>query len=225
MDPVRIEMLGPLEVYGGDGGMVFVAGLRLRTLLVALALSPGHLVSTTRLIDAVWGEQPPAGAVNALQALVSRLRRALRSARIESHPAGYRLLIDPDAVDVTRFERLVAAGRAALSDDPALAVRTLREALDLWRGPALVDVAEQEYFQATITRLEELRLTATEDRVEAELRLGRGAELVTELTALTLEHPLRERVVGALMRALSEAGRPAEALALYARTRAALADQ
>jgi hypothetical protein len=126
---------------------------------------------------------------------------------------------------VTRFERLVAAGRAALSDDPAVATQTLREALALWRGPALIDVADLEYFHATITRLEELRLTATEDRIEGELRLGRGPELVTELTALTLEHTLRERLVGALMRALSEAGRPAEALAVYERTRAALAEQ
>jgi len=218
-------MLGPLEVYEGDGGAVFVAGLRLRTLLVALALSPGRLVSTTTLVDAVWGDQPPAGAVNALQALVSRLRRSLPGAQVESHPAGYRLVIDPDGVDVTRFERLVATGRAALPDDQAQAVQTLRAALDLWRGPALVDVADQEFFQAPIARLEELRLTTTEDAVDAGLRLGRGPELVDELTALALEHPMRERLVGALMRALSEAGRPAEALVVYERTRGALADQ
>src|SRR5262245_13759122 len=218
-------MLGPLEVYEGDGGAVFVAGLRLRTLLVALALSPGRLVSTTTLVDAVWGDQPPAGAVNALQALVSRLRRSLPGAQVESHPAGYRLVIDPDGVAVTGFERLVATGRAALPDDQAQAVQTLRAALDLWRGPALVDVADQEFFQAPIARLEELRLTTTEDAVDAGLRLGRGPELVDELTALALEHPMRERLVGALMRALSEAGRPAEALVVYERTRGALADQ
>src|SRR5262245_944091 len=218
-------MLGPLEVFDGDGNAVFVAGLRLRTLLVALALNSGRLVSTTRLVDAIWGDQPPTGAVNALQALVSRLRRSLPGADVESHPSGYRLVIDPDRVDVTRFERLVATGRAALRHDPARAARTLREALDLWRGPALVDVAGQEFFQATIARLEELRLTATEDRADAELGLGGGPELVHELTALTLEHPLRERLVGALMRALSDAGRPAEALVVYERTRAALADQ
>lgn len=224
-DPVRIGMLGPLEVCDGDGSAVFVAGLRLRTLLVALALSPGRLVSTARLVDAVWGDQPPAGAVNALQALVSRLRRSLPEAHVESHPAGYRLVIDPDWVDVTRFERLAATGRAALPNDQDRAVQTLHEALDLWRGPALVDVADQEFFQTTIARLEELRLTTTEDAVEAGLRLGRGPELVDELTALALEHPLRERLVGALMRALSEAGRPAEALVMYERTRAALADE
>ena len=176
-------------------------------------------------MDAVWGDEPPAGAGNALQALVSRLRRALPEAVVESHPAGYRLLIEPSAVDVTLFERLVADGRAALPDDPARAASTLREALSLWRGPALLDVAGVAFFQPTLTRLDELLMTATERRVEADLQLGRGAELVTELTALVAEHPLRERLVGALMRALSEAGRPAEALTVYERTRQTLADQ
>ncbi len=218
-------MLGPLEVRDRDGAPVPVAGARLRALLIELALAPGKLVPTAQLVDAVWGDEPPAGAGNALQALVSRLRRALPVAVVESHLGGYRLLIDPGAVDVTRFERLVADGRAALPDDPARAASMLREALSLWRGPALLDVAEVDFFQPALTRLDELRLTATEGRVEVDLRLGRGAELVTELTALVAEHPLRERLVGALMRALSEAGRPAEALIVYERTRQTLADQ
>ena len=218
-------MLGPLEVRDRDGAPVPVAGVRLRTLLIELALAPGKLVPTAQLVDAVWGDEPPAGAGNALQALVSRLRRALPEAVVESHPAGYRLLIDPGAVDVIRFERLVADGRAALPSDPARAASTLREALGLWRGPALLDVAGVDFFQPTLTRLDELWLTATEGRVEADLHLGRGAELVSELTALAAEHPLRERLVGALMRAMSQAGRPAEALAVYERTRQTLADQ
>jgi predicted ATPase/DNA-binding SARP family transcriptional activator len=225
MDQVWIGVLGPLEVRDRDGALVPVAGARLRTLLIELALAPGKLVPTAQLVDAVWGDEPPAGAGNALQALVSRLRRALPEAVVESHPAGYRLLIDPSAVDVTRFERLVADGRSALPDDPARAASTLREALNLWRGPALLDVAEVDFFQPTLTRLDELRLTATEGRVEADLQLGRGVELVTELTALVAEHPLRERLVGALMRALSEASRPAEALTVYERTRQTLVDQ
>jgi predicted ATPase/DNA-binding SARP family transcriptional activator len=225
MDQVRIGMLGPLEVRDRDGAPVPVSGARLRTLLIELALAPGKLVPTAQLVDAVWGDEPPAGAGNALQALVSRLRRALPEAVVESHPAGYRLLIDPSAVDVTRFERLVADGRAALPDDPARAASTLRAALSLWRGPALLDVAGVDFFQPTLTRLDELRLTATEVRVEADLQLGRGAGLVIELTALVAEHPLRERMVGALMRALSEAGRPAEALTVYERIRQTLADQ
>ncbi|HET6918290.1 MAG TPA: BTAD domain-containing putative transcriptional regulator [Jiangellaceae bacterium] len=221
---MRIGMLGPLEVRDRDGASVPVAGARLRGLLIELALAPGKLVPMAQLVDAVWGDEPPAGAGNALQALVSRLRRAVPEAVVESHPAGYRLLIDPDAVDVSRFERLVTDGRAALPDDAARAASTLREALSLWRGPALLDVAEVDFFQPTLTRLDELRLTATEVRVEADLQLGRGAGLVTELTALVAEHPLRERMVGALMRALSEAGRPAEALTVYERTRQTLAD-
>ncbi|HUR04563.1 MAG TPA: BTAD domain-containing putative transcriptional regulator, partial [Nonomuraea sp.] len=217
-------MLGPLEVRADDGSPVQVAGARLRTLLIALALQPDRVVPMTRLIDAIWGHHPPAGAVNAVQALVSRLRRVLPQARIEPHPAGYRLALDPDAVDVTRFQHLAAAGHSTLAHDPATAARTLREALDLWRGPALLDVADTDFFQAPLTHLSHLRLTATEDRIEADLQLGRAGELTTELTALTAEHPLREPLTAALMRALVAAGRPAEALTAYERTRQALAE-
>jgi Bacterial transcriptional activator domain/Transcriptional regulatory protein, C terminal len=146
MDQVRIALLGSLEVSDA-GGAVHVAGARLRTLLIALALTPGRLVPTARLIDAIWGDNPPAGAANALQALVSRLRRTLPEAVIESHLAGYRLVIDQEAVDVIRFERLVRAGRAALSEDPASAAERLREALGLWRGPALLDVLRRSPFR------------------------------------------------------------------------------
>jgi pentatricopeptide repeat protein len=212
---VQISMLGPLEIRGD--APTTAAGARLRTLVMVLALEPGRLVSTGRLVDGIWGEDPPSGAVNALQALVSRLRKALPDAVIESHPAGYRLVLDPDSVDVIRFERLVASAKSA--SDPA---GVLREALALWRGPALQDVADDEFFQPHVARLTELRLVATEDRVEAELRLGR--DLTNELTALVTEHPLRERLVGSLMRALCAAGRVNEALAVYERTREALAD-
>ncbi|HEV8558382.1 MAG TPA: BTAD domain-containing putative transcriptional regulator [Actinophytocola sp.] len=215
-------MLGPLEVRADDGAAVEVAGARLRTLLIVLALEPGRVVSLARIVDGIWGEEPPAGAVNAVQALVSRLRRAVPQAVVESHPAGYRLVIEPDAVDVARFERLVAAGRS--DPDPAGAAGLLREALGLWRGPALLDVAEAEYFRAPLAGLAELRLAAVEARVEADLRLGRGGALTTELTSLVAGHPLRERLVGALMRALAAAGRPAAALAVYERAREALAD-
>ncbi|WP_069110910.1 BTAD domain-containing putative transcriptional regulator [Jiangella alba] len=220
---MRIGILGPLEVRADDDSSVYVAGARLRTLLIALALAPGRLVPIAQLIDGIWGDQPPAGAANALQALVSRLRRALPGLALESHPSGYRLALDPDAVDAARFERAAAAARSA-GDDAALE-DGLRVALALWRGPALLDVAKSEYFAAARTRLEELRLTATEDRVEAALRLGRGAALTTELTTLVAEYPLRERLVGQLLRALVAAGRPAAALAAYERTREALADE
>jgi predicted ATPase/DNA-binding SARP family transcriptional activator len=215
-------MLGPLEVRADSGAAVEVAGARLRTLLIVLALEPGRIVPAARLIDGIWGADPPAGAANALQALVSRLRRALPEAPVESYPTGYRLALEPDAVDAARFERGIAAARSVPTGDAA---RLLREALELWRGPALLDVADNEFFRAPIARLEELRLAAIEERVEADLRLGRGAELTAELTSLVGEHPLRERLVAALMRALAAAGRPAEALAAFERARAVLADE
>jgi pentatricopeptide repeat protein len=205
-------MLGPLAVRADDGALVEVAGARLRTLLIVLALEPGRVVPTARLVDGIWGESPPARAVNAVQALVSRLRRVVP---IESHPAGYQVVVE---TDVTQFERLVTAARSASDDEAA---QILREALGLWRGPALMDVAES--FAASTARLEELRLTALEDRIEADFRLG-GIDLTDELSALVAEHPLRERLVGALMRALCAAGRPAEALTVYERARKALAE-
>ncbi|MER6387624.1 BTAD domain-containing putative transcriptional regulator [Streptomyces sp. NPDC001523] len=222
---MRIGMLGPLEVRGGDG-VVAVGGARLRALLVLLALEPGRVVPSELLIDGIWEQDPPMGAANALQALVSRLRRALPGVEVESHPAGYRLLVEPEAVDVVRFERLVSAGRTAgPAGDVAGAARLLREALDLWRGPALLDVAASEVFRAPATRLTELRLAVLEERIEADLALGHGRELAGELAALVAEHPLREGLVGSLMRSLAAAGRPAEALAAYARAREALAEE
>ena len=215
---MRIALLGPLEVRNDDGAAVEVAGARLRTLLSALALEPGRIVPAGRLVDAVWGEDPPATA-NALQALVSRLRRA--GATLDSTPSGYRL---PEAsVDAARFEELITVARAT-PDDTTRAL-LLREALNLWRGPALGDVAAAQFFQGPIARLTELRLSAAEDYAETALRLGHGAELADELAALLSEHPLRERLAGLLMRVLHAAGRPAEALQVFARVRTALADE
>ncbi|KOU37215.1 AfsR/SARP family transcriptional regulator [Streptomyces sp. WM6368] len=137
---MRISMLGPLDVRGEDGSGVGVGGTRLRALLILLALEPGRVVAAELLIDGIWQDDPPAGATNALQALVSRLRRALPGVDLQSHPAGYRLVVEPDAVDVVRFEALAAAGRGALARDPEDAARLLRRALELCRGPALLDV-------------------------------------------------------------------------------------
>ena len=204
-----------------------VPGARLRALLVALALEPGHVVPKATLIDWIWGEHPPADAANALQRLVSRLRKALPDGVVEGQTDGYRLRIEPDAVDAVRFERLLARRRsAARHDEDPRRLRLLREALALWRGPALQDVGLQESpaFDAAVTRLERLRLAAIEDRFEAELSVGNGAELVAELTDLVAAHPVRERLAAALMRALVAAGRDTEALLAYQRTREALAD-
>ena len=216
-------MLGPFEVRTDDGVAADMPGARLRGLLIALALEPGHVVPKGRLVDWIWGEHPPADAANALQRLVSRLRKALPDGVVEGHPSGYRLAVEPDAVDAVRFESLIGQAR---TDEGSQRARLLREALALWRGAAMQDVGlpDSEAFAAAATRLEALRLTATEDRFDAEVRLGHGAGLVAELTDLVTAHPMRERLVAALMRALIAAGRDTEALLVYERTREALAD-
>jgi predicted ATPase/DNA-binding SARP family transcriptional activator/tetratricopeptide (TPR) repeat protein len=216
-------MLGSFELRTDDGVLADVPGARLRGLLIALALEPGHAVPKATLVDWIWGERPPSDAANALQRLVSRLRKALPAGSVEGRTDGYRLRVEPDAVDAVRFERLV--GQARNDEDPQR-VRLLREALALWRGAAMQDVGLQDSaaFDAAVTRLGRLRLTAMEDRFDAEISLGHGAELVTELTDLVAAHPVRERLVAALMRALVAAGRDTEALLVYQRTREALAE-
>src|SRR5947208_3152726 len=163
-------MLGPFEVRADDGGIVDVPGARLRGLLIALALDAGRVVPKASLIDWIWGEQPPADAANALQRLVSRLRKALPDGVIEGQPDGYRLRVRPDAVDAVRFERLVGQARA---EDGSRRVRLLREALELWRGAAMQDVGlrDSAAFDAAVVRLEGLRLTAVEERADAEIAL------------------------------------------------------
>ncbi|KUN33024.1 SARP family transcriptional regulator [Streptomyces longwoodensis] len=220
-----IGVLGPLVVRGPAGGVVEVPGARLRGLLVALALRPGQVVAKGALVDWIWGEHPPADAVNALQRLVSRLRKLLPDGLVEGRPDGYRLLLEPDAVDAVRFERLLGAARSPGADVPARA-RLLREALGLCRGTALQDVGlrDSDACDAAAVRLDALRLAAQEEFYDAELALGRGPELVPELTDLVAAHPVRERLVAALLRALAAAGRDNEALLVYQRAREALAD-
>ncbi|MDQ7904780.1 BTAD domain-containing putative transcriptional regulator [Phytohabitans sp. ZYX-F-186] len=220
---MQIGILGPFEVRTDGGALADVPGARLRALLVALALEAGHAVPKATLVDWIWGEQPPSDAANALQRLVSRLRKALPEGSVEGLTDGYRLRVEPEAVDAVRFERLVTQAR----DDADLrGVARLREALALWRGAAMQDVGLQESaaFDAAVTRLEGLRLAAMEDRFDAEIGLGHGAELVTELTDVVAAHPVRERLVAALMRALVATGRDTEALLVYERTRQTLAD-
>ena len=225
IEDVQLAILGPLEVRDDTGNVVEVGGARLRALLILLALEPGRVVTTTRLVDALWEDQLPAGANNALQALVSRLRRAVPGIPVTPHPSGYRLDLARDAVDAWRFERLAARGRDELRHDPAAGVATLRTALALWRGPALADVAEARFAREPTVRLDELRLAALADRIEGELRLGAGASLVPELEALVVADPLREPLVGLLMRALYAAGRRGAALVAYDQARTRLADQ
>jgi predicted ATPase/DNA-binding SARP family transcriptional activator len=230
---VHIALLGPLEVHDDSGAPVRLAGARLQRLLTRLALSPGQLVTSSALIDAVWGDEPPAGATSALQSLVHRLRRALPrpdADLLQARPGGYRLSVPPDAVDVIAFERLAAAGRAAQRDhDLATAARLCTDALGLWRGEPFAgargaDFAAADFADAARMRLDELRLRTTEDRIEAELALQPPGEQVAELRELIAAHPLRERLCALHMRALWLDGRPAEALASFAALRRSLAE-
>ncbi|MBW8793024.1 MAG: tetratricopeptide repeat protein [Streptomyces sp.] len=221
---MRFGILGPLDVRTDDGTPVDPGGPRPRALLTLLLLDAGRPVSTRRLTDGLYGAEPPAGAANALQSQISRLRRRLAPhAEIEATATGYRVAVAPDTVDAHRFEAWSGAGRAALAaGDHATAAARLREALALWRGPALTDLPDAE---AEAARLDELRLAAVQDRVEADLVLGGGSELVPELRALLAARPLAERLYGQLMRALHAAGRPAEALTVYEEARRTLADR
>jgi len=213
------SLLGPLTA-AVDGTPIELGGQKRRALLAALLLKADEVVTRDELIDALWGEDPPDTARNTLQVYVSQLRKLLPEGLLETTPAGYRLAIDPGAVDLFEFERLTQAGRSALTiGDAAGAAETLRRALDLWRG------SPTDLPQLEALRLEELRLTALEDRTDAELALGRHVQLVGELEHLVAEQPLRERVRGQLMLALYRSGRQADALAVYQRARRTLVEE
>ena len=214
-DRPDFRVLGPLEA-SVEGRSIPLGGLRQRTLLVLLLLRANESVSRDRLIDDLWGTEPPATAANALAALVARLRRALPTDLLLTTPAGYELNVEPEALDLHRFERLVEEGGSALdAGEPNRAAELLRSALSLWRGPALADFTYDAFAQPAIVRLEELRLAALESRIDADLALGRHADLVGELQSLVLEHPLREQLRGQLMLVLYRCGRQAEALETY----------
>ncbi len=227
---VRVGILGPLEVRDVAGQPAPLAGPRLRALLIRLAVAGGHAVTVDRLASDLWpDERPderPSDTANALQALVSRLRQAAGRDLVEYGSGSYRLAIDADAIDAVAFEHLAGQGRTALSTGaPSLSADLLADALDLWRGPALADVADAPFAAGPVARLEELRLTAAEDLTEARLTLGQSSQLVADVEELAAAHPLRERLRGQLMRALYAAGRQAEALAVYDQTRRLLADR
>ncbi|MFD7711025.1 ATP-binding protein [Streptomyces sp. NPDC059786] len=221
---MRFGILGPLDIRTADGTPLDPGGPRPRALLTLLLLDAGHAVPTDRLTAGLYGDRPPAGAANALQSQISRLRRRLAPhAEIAATPTGYRLAVPADSVDAHRFERLARDGHTALvrGEHPEAAA-LLREALALWRGPALTDLPDAH---PRLARLDELRLTAVQDRVDADLALGGGPELVAELRALLAARPLGERLYGQLMRALHAGGRTAEALTVYEEARRALADE
>ncbi len=222
---MEFRVLGPLEVWH-ERGEVSLSGTKVRALLVMLLLHPNEVVPTDRLIDDLWGEDSPERAAAALRVNVSRLRKTLPQDVLTTRSPGYVLRVGPDELDLHRFERLVDEGRSLLARGlTADASVRLREALSLWRGPALADFAYESFAQAAIARLEEIRLAAVELRIDADLALGRHHELVGELEAHVAEHPLRERLQMFLMTALYRSGRQAEALDSYHDARRALVDE
>gem|GEM_PF-122443 len=227
---VEFYILGGLEVVEG-GRALHVRGDKQKALLAMLLIDLGTVVSTDRLIEGLWGEGPPETAPNALQVYVSSLRKVLRRGTgrpetdvLVTRRHGYVLEVPPESVDSRRFQRLAADGARALQAGRAAeSSPTLHQALGLWRGTALSDFAYEDFAQAEIRRLEDLRLTALEDRIEADLALGRQGPLIGELESLIAEHPLRERLRGHLMLALYRMGRQGDALEVYRDTRALLA--
>jgi DNA-binding SARP family transcriptional activator len=214
---MEYSVLGPLEVRS-DGETIPIGSAKQRAVLAVLALEAGRVVPVERLIDELWGDSPPATATTALQVYVSKLRKTLGDRAIETRSPGYLLRCAPDELDLRRFERLTAEARNA---EPERAAALLGEALALWRGSALADVD----LPLESARLEELRLAAQEQRIDADLARGRSAELVGELETLVSAHPLREPFRAQLMLALYRAGRQAEALEAYRDARAALVEQ
>jgi DNA-binding SARP family transcriptional activator len=229
---VEFAILGPLEVCD-ENRRIEVSSAKERLLLAVLVVHVNEVVSLDRLIGVLWGDEPPATAENTLQTYVSHLRKALEPDRapraqhglLRTRACGYELAIAPEAIDAVRFERLVRAGRDALPGAPQRAAEILRAASALWRGEPLADFSLELFAQSEITRLTELRAAAVEDRVEAELALGRHVELCSELSRAVTEQPLRERLWSQFIRALYRSGRQAEALAAYTRLRKQLADQ
>jgi DNA-binding SARP family transcriptional activator len=218
----KFRILGPLELENADGPVV-LGGQKQRALLGLLLIHAGEVVSTDRLVDQLWGEHPPRTASTSLQNFVSGLRKLLPPGALETKPPGYVLRPADGELDLARFERLVEEAKRQAEPDRRAAL--LREALALWRGPPLADLAFETFAQDEIRRLDELRLEALDERLDADLQRGLGGELVAELERLVAASPLRERLRGMLMLALYRAGRQAEALQAYLDARQALVEE
>ena len=218
---MEFRLLGPLEVVDGDR-LLALGGVKPRSLLALLLLHANEVVSTDRLIDELWGDEPPATAAKSVQVHVSRLRKELGEDRLLTRAPGYVLRVSPSELDLARFEQLLADAHGA---DPESQAATLREALALWRGPALADLGYEQFAQTEIARLEEMRLAAVEARIDADLARGAHATVVGELEALTAQHPLRERLRWQLMLALYRSARQADALDAYSAARRDLSEQ
>ena len=223
---VEVRVLGTVELVGEDGPIPVGAAMQ-RRLLAALALDHGRACSADLLLDALWAGTPPPSAAKLLQVYVSQLRKALPgAAHIRREVGGYLLDVPEGSFDAARFERLLEQGRAASAGgNAALAASLLRRALEIWRGPAYGELGYESFFRHEAERLDELRLAAHEERIDAELALGRDGELIPELQRLAAEHPLRERLQAQAMLALYRSGRQSDALEQYAATRVRLRDQ
>ncbi len=215
------RILGPLEVWK-DGQALQLGGRRPRSVLALLLMHADQVVSTDHLVDQLWGEDPPRTATTSLQNSISQLRKLVGADRLLTRPPGYVLRVEQTELDLGRFEQLVAEARVA---EPEERASKLREALGLWRGAPLADFSFETFAQGEINRLEELRISVLEDRIDADLELGRHGELVGELESLVARHALRERLRGQLMLALYRSGRQAEALQIYHDGRRALVDE
>ncbi|HYZ77092.1 MAG TPA: AfsR/SARP family transcriptional regulator [Gaiellaceae bacterium] len=223
MDEFRL--LGPLEAFV-QGEPIRLAAPKPRALLALLLLNRNRVVPTERLVDELWGDDPPARATKTLQVYVSQLRKALGPERLVTRPPGYELRVEEGELDVERFESLAAAAREQLSlGNARAAVGGLKEALALWRGPALREFRSEPFGEPAAARLEELRLDAVEDRLQAELDAGAAAAVVPELEELVAAEPFRERPRALLMLALYRSDRQADALELYRRTRELFVDE
>jgi DNA-binding SARP family transcriptional activator len=218
-------VLGPVEAVV-DGEPVALAAAKPRALLAILLLNRNRVVSVTELVDDLWSEEPPDTAVKALQVYVSQLRKAIGADRVLTKPPGYALRIDDGELDLDVFERLAGEGRERLAaGDAEAAAGLLGQALDLWRGPALAEFRSEPFARDAGARLEESQLAAVEDRIDAELALGRPDRLIPELEELVRRHPFRERLRAQLMLALYRVGRQADALDVYRRTRETLVEE
>src|SRR5664279_1182639 len=227
---VEARILGRIELVSGEVRLS-LGGTKQRAVLAMLVLEANRVVSTDVLVDGLWREPAPAGAVNVVQSYVSRLRKVMRAARsagsetdIVRRGPGYLFELDPRRIDLHRFEGMAREGMAALTAAPERAAPLLRDALTLWRGSPLAEFTDEPFTQLSVPVLEEKWLTVLEARIDADLVLGRHTELVGEIQALLVEHPMHERLHGQLMLALYRSGRQAEALEAYQRTRRTFAD-
>ena len=222
---IEVSLLGPLEVRTGDQTAA-IAGVKLQSLLGLLALAVPHGVTDDRLIDELWGDDPPANPANALQALVSHLRRLLGRETLVRHGNGYALRVDPQAVDALRLEQLVHDGLAmSAAGDHTAAATSFRAAVDLVRGPPFAELADQWFAREAVARLDELILTAHERLIDSELAMGRHVDVLPSLTDLVARHPARERFRAQLIIALYRCGRQVDALQAYRDARRYLLDE